>query len=327
MLELLIEPFRGASPLEIVWTVVDVLLVSALVYWALLLVRGTSSLRVAIGFIVIWAVFVLSDRLQLRTLHRTFDALFSTLSPLVVFMIVLFQDDIRRGLSRMTRWRRLTRIQEAETIDHVVGACDALAKEHIGAIIVFEGEAMVEPFTQSGTSIDAAVSKELLYSLFVPAFRNPTHDGAVIIKNLRIARAGAFLPSTKATDLAVELGTRHRAGIGITEVTDAVSIVVSEERGAISYCEDGAITLDVTAIELREILRQRLEHGVRAGRGLLQRLFGRRDTSRVDRPSQVGRQTIRPSQTAQGGGAPGEPGAGGESGGKRDSGSRPSAEG
>jgi diadenylate cyclase len=321
VLEFLIQPFRGAAPLEIVWTAVDIVLVSALVYWALLLVRGTSSLRVAIGFVVIWALFVLSDRLHLRTLNRTFDALFSTLSPLVVFMIVLFQDDIRRGLARMTRWRRLTRIQEAETIDHVVAAADALAKEHIGAIIVFEGEAMVEPFTQSGIPIDAAVSKELLYSLFVPAFRNPTHDGAVIIKNLRVARAGSFLPSTKATDLAVELGTRHRAAIGITEVTDAVSIVVSEERGAISYCEDGAITLDVSSIELREILRQRLEHGVRVRSGLLERILGRRKTTRSDRPSAVGRQTIRPSQT----GGTGEGTAG--DGSKRDSTPVASAEG
>ena len=326
MLELLLEPFRGASPLDVVWTAIDIVLVSALVYWALLLVRGTSSLRVAIGFIVIWAVFVLSDRLELRTLHRAFDALFSTLSPLVVFMIVLFQDDIRRGLARMTRWGRLTRIQEAETIDHVVGACDALAKEHIGAIIVLEGEAMVEPFTQSGTTIDAAVSKELLYSLFVPAFRNPTHDGAVIIKNLRIARAGAFLPSTKATGLSVDLGTRHRAGIGITEVTDAISIVVSEERGAISYCEDGAITLDVTAIELREILRRRLEHGIRPGRGLLGRLLGRGEPIRPERASQVGRQTIRPSQVSQTGGTSGQ-GGGSESASKRDSGTGTSAEG
>ena len=107
MLEFLLDPFRGASVIEVAWTVVDILLVAALVYWALLLVRGTASLRVAIGFIVVWAVFVLSDRLQLRTLRRTFEALFSTLSPLVVFMIVLFQDDIRRGLARMTRWRRL----------------------------------------------------------------------------------------------------------------------------------------------------------------------------------------------------------------------------
>jgi len=319
MLELLFEPFRGAAPLEIVWTAVDILLVSALVYWALLLVRGTASLRVAIGFIVVWAVFVLSDRLHLRTLNRTFDTLFSTLSPLVVFMIVLFQDDIRRGLARMTRWRRYTRIQEAETIEHAVGAVDAMAKEHIGAILVFEGEAMVEPFTQSGIVIDAAVSKELLYSLFVPAFRNPTHDGAVIIKNLRVARAGVFLPTTKMTDLAVELGTRHRAAIGITEVTDAVSVVVSEERGAISVCEDGAITLDVSALELREILRGRFERGERAKPGVFERVFGSaKRSTRSERPSQVGRQTIRPSQ----GGSVGE-GAGE---GKRDSAPTSSAE-
>lgn len=302
MFEFLLEPFRGASAFEVVWTLVDIVLVSALVYWALLLVRGTASLRVAIGFVVIWAVFMLAERLELRTVSRAFSTLFSTLSPLVVFMIVLFQDDIRRGLARMTRWRRLSRIQEAETVEAAVAAVDQMAREHIGAILVFEGEAQVEPFTQSGIEIDAAVTKELLYAIFVPAFRNPTHDGAVVIKNLRIARAGVFLPSTKMTDLAVELGTRHRAAIGITEVTDAVSVVVSEERGAISFCEDGAITLDVSPLELREILLARFEHGVRREPGLLDRLFGRPRPTRPDRASQVGRQTIRPSQAADAGG-------------------------
>ncbi len=300
MLEFLVEPFRGASAFEVAWTLVDIVLVSAIVYWALLLVRGTASLRVAIGFVVIWAVFMLAERLELRTVSRAFDTLFSTLSPLVVFMIVLFQDDIRRGLARMTRWRRLSRIQEAETVEAAVAAVDQLAREHIGAILVFEGEAKVEPFTQSGIPIDAAVTKELLYAIFVPAFRNPTHDGAVVIKSLRIARAGVFLPSTKMTDLAVELGTRHRAAIGITEVTDAVSVVVSEERGAISFCEDGAITLDVSPLELREILLARFEHGVRRKPGLVDRLFGGPRATRPERASQVGRQTIRPSQTADG---------------------------
>jgi uncharacterized protein (TIGR00159 family) len=284
---------------------VDVLAVAVLVYAALRLVRGTASLRVALGFVLIWLVFVLADRLHMRTLRSTFDMLFSTLSPLVIFMIVLFQDDIRRGLARMTRWRRITRIQEAEAIEHVVNAVDALAKEHIGAIIVFEGEAMVEPFTQSGTVVDAAVTKELLYAVFVPAFRNPVHDGAVIVKNLRIARAGVFLPATRMADLAPELGTRHRAAIGITEVTDAVSIVVSEERGAISYCEDGAITLDVSAVELREILVARFERGLaKREPGLLARLLGSRAAARPERASQVGRQTIRPSQTPPADAAP-----------------------
>jgi len=302
VLEFLVEPFRGASPFEVLWTLVDIALVSALVYWALLLIRGTASLRVAIGFVVIWAVFLLAERLELRTVSRAFSMLFSTLSPLVVFMIVLFQDDIRRGLARMTRWRRLSRIQEAETIEAAVAAVDQLAREHIGAILVFEGEAQVEPFTQSGVEIDAAVTKELLYAIFVPAFRNPTHDGAVVIKNLRIARAGVFLPSTKMTDLAVELGTRHRAAIGITEVTDAVSVVVSEERGSISFCEDGTITLDVSPLELREILLARFERGVRREPGLLERFLGRTRPSRPDRASQLGRQTIRPGRTADAGG-------------------------
>lgn len=310
MVDFLLEPFRGASVLEVAWSLVDIAVVSTLVYFGLRLVRGTASLRVVIGFALVWALFVLAERFELRTVSMVFSALFSTLSPLVVFMIVLFQDDIRRGLAHMTRWRRLSRIQEAETVDAVVAAVDQLAREHIGAIIVFEGEAEVGAFTQVGIEVDAAVTKELLYAIFVPAFRNPTHDGAVVIKNLRIARAGVFLPGTKKTDLAPELGTRHRAAIGITEVTDAVSIVVSEERGTISFCEDGTITLDISPLDLREILLARFQYGARREPGLLDRLLGRARVARPARAAQVGRQTIRPARIAEGGGKAGVAGRG-----------------
>ena len=303
MLEFLLEPFRGQSAAGVLWQLVDILAVAALMYWVLLIVRGTRSLRVAVGFVIVWTAFVLAERFHLRTLHGTFSALFSTLSPLVVFMIVLFQDDIRRALARVTRWTGMTRIQEAEAIEHVVGAAEALSREHIGAIIVFEGEAQVEPFVQSGVLLDAAASKELLYSIFLPAFRNPLHDGAVVIKNLRVARAGAFLPSTTAVDLDVDLGTRHRAAIGITEVTDAVSIVVSEERGAISFCEGGAITLGVTPAELREVLLARFEHRARRKVGRVGRWLGLGEGAPRERASQVGRQTIRPARASA---SPGE---------------------
>jgi uncharacterized protein (TIGR00159 family) len=296
VLEFLFRPFAGATPEQILWSAADILVVAAIVYGVLLLMRGTTSLRVALGFVLVWTLFVMSDRLGLRTLHGAFGSLFSTFSPLVIFMIIIFQEDIRRGLVRMTRWRRLSRIQESETVEHVVAAVENMAKERIGAIVVFEGEAVLESFTQSGTEIDATVTKELLYAIFVPAFRNPVHDGAVIVKNLRIARAGVFLPSTRMTDLSQEFGTRHRAAIGITEVADAVSVVVSEERGIISYCEDGAITVDVSPVELREILLSRFERRAEGKGGALARVFGKPAEARPERPSQIGRKTIRPSR-------------------------------
>ncbi len=304
MLEFLLEPFRGASPIGILWQFVDIAAVAALIYWLLLIVRGTRSLRVAVGFVIVWTAFVLADRFGLGTLHGMFSTLFSTLSPLVVFMIVLFQDDIRRALAGVTKWGRMARLREVEAIEHVVAAVEGLAREHVGAIVVFEGEAEIEPHVQGGTRLDAMVSKELLYAIFLPAFRNPLHDGAAIIKDLRIARAGAFLPTATSGDIEADLGTRHRAAVGITETTDAIAIVVSEERGAISFCEGGAITLGVTPADLREILLARFARRAEPRVGRLGRLFGLGGAPPRERPSHAGQRTIRPSRIPAAGEAP-----------------------
>jgi uncharacterized protein (TIGR00159 family) len=143
---------------------------------------------------------------------------------------------------------------EHQVIDDAVKAATSLAQKKIGALIVFEREGMLDEFIEPGTFLDATVSRELLYSIFIPSHENPMHDGAVIIREGRIWQAGAFLPLTATTKLDRNLGTRHRAAIGLSEETDAVVIVVSEERGEVSLCFNGNIVRNLDAALLRKVL-------------------------------------------------------------------------
>jgi diadenylate cyclase len=143
---------------------------------------------------------------------------------------------------------------EHQVIDDAVRAASSLAQKRIGALVVFEREALLDEFIEAGTSLDAAVTKELLYSIFIPSHENPMHDGAVIIREGRIWQAGAFLPLTVSTKLDRNLGTRHRAAIGISEETDAVVIVVSEERGEVSLCFNGNVVRNLDSALLRKVL-------------------------------------------------------------------------
>jgi uncharacterized protein (TIGR00159 family) len=143
---------------------------------------------------------------------------------------------------------------EHQVIDDAVRAASSLAQKQIGALIVFEREGLLDEFIEAGTLLEATVSKELLYSIFIPSHENPIHDGAVIIRDGRIWQAGAFLPLTASTKLDRNLGTRHRAAIGLSEETDAVVIVVSEERGEVSLCFNGNIVRNLDAALLRKVL-------------------------------------------------------------------------
>ena len=173
-------------------------------------------------------------------------------------MVVVFQNDIRRGLMRVGARAFLagpTRQQESKVIDEVVAAATELARHRMGALIAFEQDANLDEFVVGqGTPLDAAVQRELLVSLFLPESLNKLHDGAVIIRNLRIAKAGVFfpMPDTKVHDKS--LGSRHRAALGITEETDAVVVVVSEERGSISFCFNGNIVTNLDGASLRQAL-------------------------------------------------------------------------
>jgi hypothetical protein len=171
---------------------------------------------------------------------------------------VVFQNDIRRGLMRVGSrafFGGFGHQQESRVIDEVVNAATELARHRIGALICFEQDANLDEFVVSqGTSIDAAVQRELLVSLFLPESLNKLHDGAVVIRNLRVARAGVFFPMPDTRVLDKSLGSRHRAALGITEETDAVVVVVSEERGTISFCFNGNIVSNLDGASLRQAL-------------------------------------------------------------------------
>jgi uncharacterized protein (TIGR00159 family) len=246
--------FFQRTPVEVLHDCLDIGLVAVLIYWALVILRGTRAMQVAIGLCLVFVGYLLSRRIGLVTVTTILD---SVLAYLAVIVVIIFQSDIRRALARMGR-RPLLRGQrtakETQTIEEVIKAAGTLAQKRIGALMAFERSAALDEFIERGTEVDAAVSKELLHSIFVPSFENPMHDGAVVIREGRIWQAGVFLPMAGSAGGDRSLGARHRAGLGITEETDAVVVVVSEERGAISLCFDGNIVRNLDVASLRDAL-------------------------------------------------------------------------
>lgn len=254
MLEGLLSLFQTRSPLLLLRDLLDIAVVSYAVYRLLLLLRGTRAMQVGLGLALIVLVYVIAQRAGLATAYALLDRF---LASFLLLVVVIFQADIRRALMRvgnrpfLLRWRKE---EETTAVEEVISACVLLAQRRIGALIVFEREASLEDFISQGTVLDAEVSRELLYSIFLPGYENPLHDGAVIIKNARIWKAGAFLPLTTNPTLDRTLGTRHRAALGISEETDAVVVIVSEERGQISLCFSGNIVPGLDANSLRQAL-------------------------------------------------------------------------
>jgi uncharacterized protein (TIGR00159 family) len=245
---------EGLTVGQVVTTVVDIALVYYLIYRLLLTIRGTRAAQRIVGIVLIGAAFFVAVRVELTTVSWLLD---NFMSYFIILIIVVFQNDIRRALGRIGQnLMPFGRRQEAtHTVDEVVAACAQLARARMGAIIVFERDAALEEFVDDATRIDAVLTRQLLVSLFVPAKDNELHDGAVVInKNHRVELARALLPLSRATDLGPEFGTRHRAALGITEDTDAVVVVVSEERGEISLCFKGSIARDLEPVMLRRAL-------------------------------------------------------------------------
>ncbi len=232
------------------WDVLDILIVSLVIYEALKLIRGTRAMQMAIGSLLVLVLFYASTLFPLQTVSWLIR---NVLAYAVFAAIVLFQSDIRRALSHLGRapfFRYFGRAERAaETIEEIVTATNLLASDRVGAIIVLEREIGLRNYVESGIPIDAEVSYDLLTTIFQPS--TPMHDGAVIILEDRIAAAACFLPLTVNPKLDKDLGTRHRAAIGLTEETDAVAIVVSEERGEISISLNGRISRGLTTDELR----------------------------------------------------------------------------
>jgi diadenylate cyclase len=243
------------SPMQVGVDVLDIAIVAYVVYRALLVLRGTRAMQMGMGLGVIFLVYGAAKWLGLVTL---FNVLSTLLSSIILIVVVVFQNDIRRGLMRVGArafFSGLSRQQESRVIDEVVAAATELARHRIGALICFEQDANLDEFVVGqGTTLDAAVQRELLVGIFVPESLNKLHDGAVIIRNLRIAKAGVFFPMPDTKVLDKSLGSRHRAALGITEETDAVVVVVSEERGNISFCFNGNIVTNLDGASLRQAL-------------------------------------------------------------------------
>ena len=234
---------------ELLVSCIDVLLVYYVIYRVLLTIKGTRAAQMVIGIVLIGGAFFAAERFEMTTVSWLLD---NFIEYFIIIVIVVFQQDIRRALMRIgqnvSRFGRTHAITHA--LDEVLSAAEHLAKARMGGIVVFEREVGLAEFTDHGTMVDARISAELLVALFVPSRDNELHDGAVVIQDLRLQRAGAVLPLSHS-EMASEFGTRHRAGLGITEETDAVAIVVSEERGEVSLCFKGNIARDLEMHELR----------------------------------------------------------------------------
>ncbi len=231
---------------------VDIALVTLGIYWLLLLIRGTRAVQIVVGLIVLFAAYLASQIFQLVTLELVLG---NFLQWGIIIIIVLFQQDIRRGLARVGRgfFPSVAARQESQMLEELVRAAQTLAQRKVGALIVLERENHLDDQIETGCALDAAVSKDLLVSLFMPY--SPLHDGAAVVEEGRVAYAGCILPLTLREDLPEGVGTRHRAAVGVTEETDAVVIVVSEETGTISVVLGGEMIQGLDAPRLRAVLR------------------------------------------------------------------------
>jgi len=243
--------------------VVDIALVSFLIYELLLLIRGTRVVQMALSAAFLIGLYFASQWLELETVNWVIR----NLAGYVVFaVIVLFQSDIRRALAHFGRapfFRYLERLEAtSETIEELVVSATNLSARHIGAIIVIERQIGLRNYIEGGIPLEAMVTYDLLGSIFQPG--SPLHDGAAIIQGDRIAAAACFLPLSVNALVSRDLGTRHRAALGVTEENDAVAIVVSEETGGISLALNGKLERGLTPDALRARLRSLL--GIRRER-------------------------------------------------------------
>jgi len=245
---------------------IDILLVAALIYYFLRLIRGTRAAPMMLGVLALAVAFYVAHIANLRTL----DWLIGTMLPYTIFaLIVIFAQEIRHALARLGRnlvWSPNEQASASDSFDDIVLAANLFSQNQTGALIVIEREIGLRTYIESGVPLDAHLSYDLLATIFRPSA--PLHDGAVIVQRDRVAAAACFLPLSMNPLLSTQLGTRHRAGIGITEETDAISVIVSEETGAISLAIGGNIERDISTERLRgrlsELLRRYLAQPVLA---------------------------------------------------------------
>jgi diadenylate cyclase len=229
---------------------IDIMIVWYIIYRVMLIIRGTRAAQMLAGIAIIIFAYFAARQFELLTLYWLLSTF---LSSIFLIIIIVFQRDIRRALTQVGRTPFTKTYEEmVHSIDELVGAASYMARKRIGALIILERETGLKDYIESGHDIDAHLSRELLVSLFL--HESPLHDGGVIVRKDRILTAGCVLPLTKNPYISKHLGTRHRAAIGLSEETDAVIIVVSEERGKISLVQHGAITSDLDEAAVRSRL-------------------------------------------------------------------------
>jgi len=230
---------------ETVKDIIDILIVTYIVYHMILLVRGTRAVQLLKGIFVLVVIWALSTWFDLYTLKWLMNQIF-TYGVFAIFII--FQPELRRGLEQLGRGKLFGRMSDIDEetnklISETIKSVNYLSRRKIGALIVFERKTGLNEYVESGIRMQSMISSELLINIFIP--NTPLHDGAVIVQNGQIAAAGCYLPLSENPFISKELGTRHRAAIGISEVGDAISIVVSEETGQVSLALNGQVVRDI----------------------------------------------------------------------------------
>lgn len=230
----------------------DMVFVWLIVYRVLLLIRQTRAIQMLSGLGILAIVFIMSIWADLATMNWLLDKFFNNL---FVIVVILFQNEFRKALAHIGRnpfFASVSALEETHVIEEIVKGSIQLAQKGYGALIVIEREIGLEDFLEEGTKLDAQVSSDILNSIFLPA--SPLHDGAVIIRGGRLNAGGCFLPLSRNPNLDKRLGTRHRAAIGLTEETDAVVVVVSEEFGQVGIALGGQLMMDLDMPSLRRKL-------------------------------------------------------------------------
>ncbi len=254
-------------PFQIEWIrdAIDILVVAFLFYRLLILVRGTRSFQMFFGLITLVALAVLAEWLRLSTLNWLIDNLRTVW---LIAFIIIFQPELRKALGQITESRlfnRLVQVGEFGYVAEVQSAAERMSRKGLGALVVIERNVGLKDFVETGTKVEATVSAELIETVFTPP--SPLHDGAVILQGNQLVAAGCILPLSANPDLEKRLGMRHRAAVGLTEVTDAVVLVVSEESREISIAEAGGLERDLDMGDLKSRLSALLMAKRRKGKG------------------------------------------------------------
>ncbi|HEX6896379.1 MAG TPA: diadenylate cyclase CdaA [Bryobacteraceae bacterium] len=256
MVNILASPF-ASLPTPGLTDIVDILIVAILIYQFLLLIRGRRAVHILFGLGIVAVAYGIATWAKLQVLH----SILAALAPFTgIALIVMFQSELRRFLARLGRkpFLGISQLERREAAQEILLAIANLAQRKVGALIVVERKIGLRTFAESGVNIDAAISRDLLCAIFEPG--GALHDGAVIIQADRIAAAACFLPLTTNPLLVTEIGTRHRAALGISEESDCLAMIVSEETGRISVAAFGEIEIDVPLERVEHLLNERLHH-------------------------------------------------------------------